>query len=254
MNDFLQSGRRKIARANAHIGDLKTRESGFFADKPYRFVTEPDPECPENIVHKLKFIKGIDSVFEDIVADAAFNLRAALDHACYAIAIAYGKVEPKSAYFPIAQSDANGLDKVISGRCKDLPWEISDFIRALKPYPGGNNLLAALNELCNTHKHAFAVPAAAVAGMVGVSVNGTGYFSVPRPHIWDSAKNEMEIITLGPGAVYDNKFSFIFTITFGEIKIISGQPVVSALSQLAGEVERILVALEAEAIRIGLFK
>jgi len=46
---------------------------------------------------------------------------------------------------------------------------------------------------------------------------------MPDPHRWDSAKNEMEIITFGPGAKFDYKFVFRLFIAFGEIESLAAK-------------------------------
>jgi len=91
-------------------------------------------------------------------------------------------------------------------------------------------------------------------GMVrsGVDVKGTGFFSMPNPHVWDRSNNEMQIITLGPGAEYEYNFQFRFFIAFNDIQIVDGEPVIGILRDLCGIVESIFLGIEAEAKRLKL--
>ena len=77
---------------------------------------------------------------------------------------------------------------------------------------------------------------------------------MPDPHIWNSAKNEMILLTLGPGAEYNYEFSFYIFVAFSEIKIVGGKEVFGLLYSLGCKVHSILMAIEAEARRIGLIK
>lgn len=86
----------------------------------------------------------------------------------------------------------------MNGRCKHLPKKIVDLLRAFKPYKGGDNRLWALNELCNTNKHASIRPVAIASGGIEYrNITANDRASVIPP-VWDRAKNEMELIRLSP--------------------------------------------------------
>jgi hypothetical protein len=140
------------------------------------------------------------------------------------------------------------------GRAKDVPPQIQSLFCGFQPYQGGNDVLWALNEVANTDKHKIAIPIGRAAMRYGVNVSGTGFFRMPEPHVWDRAKNEMILIELGPQATYNCDFQFRFFIAFHDIDIIDGHPVVGLLVKMGSIVERILVAIEAEARRLGIFK
>jgi hypothetical protein len=84
-----------------------------------------------------------------------------------------------------------------------------------------------------------------------VSVQGTGYFNMPHPHVWDRRKNEMVLLTLGPGAEYNYDFDFRVFVAFNGIKVVDGQPVIRVLDALGSAVESIVNAIEAETRRLG---
>ena len=111
------------------------------------------------------------------------------------------------------------------GRSKDIPDRIQSLLCGFQPYKGGNDLLWALNEVANTDKHRMVIPIGQGLARYGASVRGTGYFSMPDPHVWDRAKNEMKLIELGPGATHTYDFGFQFFIAFHDIEFIDGKSV-----------------------------
>jgi len=190
----------------------------------------------------------IPASITDEIATVAISLRSALDNAGYALALAAGVKDPKHCAFPFA-GDITKMPGNL-GRATDIPEKIHPLFCGFQPYKGGNDLLWALNEIANTDKHKIAIPIGQALARYGASVSGTGYFSMPEPHVWDRAKNEMILITLGPGATYKYDFQFTFFIAFRDIEIVRGKPVVRTLHQIGEIVLRILNAIEAEARRL----
>ncbi len=188
-----------------------------------------------------------------MAGDAIGNLREALDHATFGVAVASGCSDAQNAYFPFAGTEER-LDSTIKGRCKDIPKEIYPLLRAFKPYHEGNEILFTLNRIANRNKHALLIPVGAISLDAGLSVKGTGFFSMPQPHIWDHTKNEMELITLGPGSQFNAHFRFFNTVAFAGIKIIERDAAVEVLDTIRCEVERVLLAIEAESRRLGFIK
>src|SRR5438876_12182372 len=121
MTDPFESSRRKLARAKHHLADLDQMEKSFIDGNPYATITEPDPKRHHHMVCKLKVIKPLPESFAEVVGDAVNNLRAALDHSCYALAVAGGKLKSKNAYFPFG-CDAADFERNLHGRsCRDIP-------------------------------------------------------------------------------------------------------------------------------------
>lgn len=252
MSDPFESSRRKIARGKKHIADLRDRQAAFFQQKPYITFVEADPEVPEHIVHKLKLVEPIHADLSEITGDAAANLRAALDHACYAIAVAGGKANPKAAYFPLTTFPEFELENVIKRRCKDLLEDILTLCRTFKPYGGGNDALAGLNAICNADKHRILTRLGVRINHEGIVATTYSFMSIPNPAVWDDAKNEIELFTCASDATFEAEVQFTQFVAFGQIEIVSGKPALAFLNHAASEVERVLLALEAEAGRIGL--
>jgi hypothetical protein len=254
MMDPFDSSRRKIARAKEHLVDLKAKIDGFAGENPYIQVIEEDPERPGYQLHKIKLIKAMPEAFADSVGDAVNNLRSALDHACYAVAVASGNTAPRYAYFPFAR-DAGGLENSIRGNCKDIPQEIYPLLRSFEPYGGGNEILWTLNLICVADKHKILTPVGTGVMRPGnIEAKGGGFLSVPINPVWDRTKQEVKFLTLGPGAAFDYKFDFILFIAFDEIGTVTGEPVRHILDQISTEVERTVSTIESEARSLGIVK
>jgi hypothetical protein len=93
----------------------------------------------------------------------------------------------------------------------------------------------------------------------GASVHGYGrFFSMPDPHVWDTTKDEMVVLTLGPvltpEAKCDYDFEFSPSIAVDEIEIVKGQEIIRLTAQFCLKVESILNAIEAECRRLGITK
>ena len=139
------------------------------------------------------------------------------------------------------------------GGCKDLPPEIVALFVSFHPYKGGNDTLWALNELWKIPTHKILKPSpAALQGIFLHVFEATlvGDVSVDAP-IWK--KNEIVMMRAAPDAKLQYDANVAFTVTFNdELDIVRGHEPVVLLRAMAAEVERILVATEAECRRIGI--
>jgi len=252
MQHPFSSPRMRVARAKKHIGDLDRRIKRFFDAKPYARVTERDVDGL-NDVHKVKLTKNFPAGVTSVAAEAIEGLRSALDHAAFATAVLNGVKHSKSAYFPISSS-ASELDNVIKGRCKDIPPDIVSLFRSFNPYKGGNDLIWALNTACNTSKHGIIVPVGMAAAGVHINymtMSGSGAIPVP---VWNSEKTEIVFATTGLDTKFQCDLNISFFVAFGDVDGVGGQPAIPLLHAMASEVNRIVLAVEAEAKRTGLCK
>jgi hypothetical protein len=249
MSDIFKSSKSCIARAKHHIQDLKRQTFDFFRTNPYTIISEIDADNAEEVI-KFKFTEPLPEFLFNIAADAANNLRFALDQAIYALSFGKGG---RFAYFPFA-SDAVNFENGVKGKCKHLHPEIANLVRGFKAYKGGNNLLWTLHELCNTNKHALIRPIVLNNASYGIR----GGSKLPSAFIlrgnvgWDREKNEMELYRQPIGATSEMDFEFSFFIAISDVEFIGGQEAIAVLDELARIVESIVMALEAEAKRLGL--
>jgi hypothetical protein len=255
MADVFRSPKRRLKRAKAKLKSLIARGKTYAAKRPYALVKEPNPESGFEF-YKFKITKPLSLGMQDLAWEIVEELRSALDQIGYACAVASGKVAPKNTYFPIADSGAQLETDVINrGRCKDIPPDIVALFRSFEPHKGGNYPLWALNRLANGNKHRFIIPSGTAAEQ---SIGVNRMLSVPGISIhvpaWDRTKNEMLVLSapIGSDIKYDLQFAIL--IAFDEVEPVAGEPVIPVLHTMVGEVERVLLATEAEARRLGLVR
>jgi hypothetical protein len=157
MADPFESSRLKIARAKQHVKDLETGIQSFIGSEPYECVSEADPNDADRFHHKINLVKPLPKGLAVFAGEASNCLREALDNSGYALAAATGKPDSRSCAFPFSGSSAD-FERSARGRCKDLRDGIFALLRRFKPYKGGNDLLWALNGICNVNKHRMLVP------------------------------------------------------------------------------------------------
>lgn len=244
-----ETSRRKIAWAEKRLEELYWEIESFRQRDPYKRVIGPDPDNSGNVVHKMVLTQEIPESTLDLAAEIVNSLRTALDNAIFDVALATGVTDPRNAAFPFAgtiQDMPNAL-----GRCKDVPPPIHSLCCGLQPYQEGNEALWALNKLSNTDKHRILRPFGTGVIRTGASVKGTGYFSMPDPHKWDSAKNEMEIIRLGPDTTFDYQFDFAAFVAFDDVTGLAGKNVPQTLAIIGTSTQCAVNAIEAECRRLN---
>lgn len=248
-----------IKRAKLRTQELIASIQTFEAKNPFAFVTELDGSGEFN-VYKFKLIKAMPEELSGLAFEIANYLRSALDQCMFAIG-------GKGTYFPVA-SDAAHLPKGIKGRCKNVHRDIIAFIETVKPYKGGNDLIWALNELANSNKHAVLCPIAVYTSGFRLeslmltedqavirpipknAATGNDFMRIPAP-VWNRTKNEMALIHHPVGTKVHAELSVPFQIAINGVEFIDGQPAVGVLNELTRQVERITMALEFEARRLG---
>jgi hypothetical protein len=248
MTNIFENPRRMLGRAKHHIDDLAMQINSFVQDKPWSPLREVDVDGLTEL-HKIKFTRRMSEDIPHIVFDAANNLRPALDQMAFQIAVRHtGSAVPKHAKFPVGPTEADMLNN-LAGGCKDLPSEIQTLFRGFKPYKGGNDALWALNELCNVPKHKTLIPVQLSGATLKFS-GGRFRGVVRQTWEWDSEKNEIVYLktTVGTNCTYN--LDFTIGIAFNNIiQVIDRKPPVAVLNAMAGEVERVLLATEAECRR-----
>jgi hypothetical protein len=67
---------------------------------------------------------------------------------------------------------------------------------------------------------------------------------------WLPATNEVEFMRIGLGSKIDYEVTVAFDVTFGDVEIVRGKPVLGTLREIMTEVDRIILVIEAETARI----
>ena len=114
----------RIGRAHELLDSLKDAGKAYWESHPYVQLREPNPDGLTD-TFKFRLTKPVPGVFDLLVVEAVEHMRASLDYIGYEAAALGGVAEPKSSYFPIADTAAKLESDVIGrGRCKDLPADI----------------------------------------------------------------------------------------------------------------------------------
>lgn len=243
----------RITSAHAQIEDLKTVLRGYVDSHPYARVVEPDVNGIDQ-VHKIKFTRPIPGPAINHAFQIGEALRAALDGAGFASAQASGNTRLKDTYFPIADTKEKLATDVIGrGRCKDLPPQILALFEGFNPYKTGNPPIWGVNQLANGTKHRILVPIGFEIGDTFArtfhSPGGTIRFGMPFE--WNSDRDELEIGSFAPDNKVTYDFQFGYTVELREIKGVRFGQAPTALRTMTREVERIVLATEAECRRLG---
>jgi hypothetical protein len=258
MPEPFYSAYRKLAWGKKRIAELEWETRDFMSEHPCESFTEPHSDKPGYTIQKIRQLVPVPSAISLIASDALDNIRAVLDHALFTLAVASGRSQIENATFPISpRSDVAKFENMLKGRCADVPQEIWPLLRSFKPYKGGNDTLIALNDACNRNKHALIVSLVPDFPVIEHRSFGTemeGIFTAPKHPVWDRAKNEMELFTVGPEVQLIAEFKLTFLVVFAEIAGFERQQIFSVLGIFAAEVERILRTIEVHARILGLVK
>lgn len=246
--DPFQSAKHRLRRAKSHAKRFHARLMRFLEDGPYTIVADLDDDGKSATI---KFVgsKPIPESAIGLAAEAIEGFRAALDHTGYAAGVAAKTVNPKSkripaTKFPFGRTRRDVVNNLARGS-RSLPPEIQKLFLSFKPYKRGNEFLWALNQLCNTQKHAILVPAAPVVPSFEEYQALGGTFK-RMPYRWNGDKGEAVLARVT--GVTHGHLNGIFSghIAFQLVGAMQREPAVTFLYTCASEIERIIEATEAE--------
>jgi hypothetical protein len=145
----------KVERAKEHLDVLNVKLREFTETEPFSITTE------ENLQKSLYIMRlhipTIDPKLAILAADAVYNLRSALDHIAWQLALTIKTRPYVHTAFPII--DVNKPEKMrkFDMITKDIPSIAIDEIKTFQPYLRGTDykgdLLWKLDKLCNIDKH-----------------------------------------------------------------------------------------------------
>jgi hypothetical protein len=156
----LEGVRLKLERAEHVIDELNQAVIDYLAENPYRVVGEFERETSEYVlrgeVTKPTAYLGV------IAGDVAHNLRSALDHLAWQLALLNSATPYDRTQFPIALSPGEFNSKTGQKMIRDLSAEHKALVETFQPYNGGDprddgpiapHALRDLRILSNTDKH-----------------------------------------------------------------------------------------------------
>lgn len=231
-----------VVWANKCTDEFKQMVTSFVATEPYTHITEPYSDGIQQL-HIIKLTKGLPVGFRIAIANVINNLRSALDLGWHSLLTLSDTIRPTDeAKFPFADNITK-FNGMLTRGFKKFPDEIKVLARSFQPYKGGDDLLWALNRICAGNKHKMLAPVAILPPMGLLNYPG-----IPCPM---RNRSKDEIICFLTDAKFNNDIDITFDIAFDEVDIVKGQPVLTVLNTLSDKTQDILLALEAEAIRLG---
>ncbi|MGQ0589569.1 MAG: hypothetical protein ACT4N8_08570 [Sphingosinicella sp.] len=161
--DILRPSYLKIARAKKHILDLQREIDAFLGTKPAKLVIRDDRAAGQTI-RSVKQNSPVPETISLIIGDAVHNLRCALDLTVFAI-VGDKTPSPQSVQFPWAWSPEKLEATLTTRQMRHAGKNVIDAVKALEPYPGGNEAIEAVHRLDITDKHQLILTAVSSAEM-----------------------------------------------------------------------------------------
>jgi len=229
----------KIQRAKHHIADLNRRVNAYVAKGDLCLTALRDPERREATLF-FETYPTLPPLFGLIIGDAVHNLRSALDLLVWQM-VAERTKAPGKVQFPMATKAVTDdvYKQTIHSRQIHLAGEdVVDALTAIRPYPGGDDLLAGLNTLNIADKHRLILTVSETLRLDGRWIN-----EVTRefwPDGWEDARIKLGHTPkqdLSPGEFYQKpKAQPPLSISFGEGEAFAGEHVSDTLRAIAARV------------------
>ncbi len=145
----------KVERAKEHLDILDVELAKFQDSKPFRVSYKEYPQKKLYIMNCQ--IPIIDSRLAIIASDAVYNLRSALDHIAWQLALTTTKSPLVRTCFPIIDKNTSEKMGTFKSITRDIPIDAINEINFLQPYHRGtsykDDFLWKLDKLCNIDKH-----------------------------------------------------------------------------------------------------
>lgn len=240
MRDDLIDARANVDWATAQIDVLRDRINAWMETTPYSPVREPDGETGYEII-KVQRNMPLPVVVNAETGVIIHMIRSSLDLLAFRLAERNGHEQPDDVYFPISKDvtvfNAHGIKKL-----RRLSQAHQELIRNLKPYGGGDDLLAALHQLDILRKHRQLI-----------SVNDDfRQFSITsraedniKPEWLYSGKFEggARLVRI-PITVPRTHLNLTYKVTFDETVYAKGRHVVTTLREFATRVSTIITLFD----------
>ena len=256
-SDGLRSIRAKIERADHHITELEQQFTAFCETDSYGTSFQQDAQTGEK-VFRVKIRSEIPHDFSCIIGDAVHNLRSALDHLIWQLAVVSKANPGRQHEFPIRKTRSEykaKLSRVVQG----FPPGAVKLIREAKPYKRRSrrdNHLWLIHHLdiLDKHRHLVIGMAAPWRTTLGRPPEAEIRRQWPADEFnsisaWELGgrlrmmKEGDELIRIS-GAPdkfpMENDIKVAFQIAFAKPKIVKGYPVVPFLHQASGLIDNFI--------------
>jgi hypothetical protein len=247
----------KTRRARKHIRDLELEIRSFLESDPAPYVYARQP-----VRYYAVGVTEPPIEIALIAGDVLFNLRAALDHLAYQLALNRTSDEKilKVTAFPIYK-DAETYEGNKQQRLSGLSVAAKTAIDEYRPYKGGNDTLWRLSELNNRDKHRILVTVGSMVSFHSISATREGPILdsinaklpaetqvaeiMPRPANRACPLKEGDELFLAWSPVLESdEVTFKFDIAIHEPQIIECELLVPTLIGMADHVEKLITSFK----------
>lgn len=221
----LDGPRLKVERAYQHVDNVNAAIDAFWKANPCTMSLHSDGGgyVSVRLSRAAKFPKQISV----LVGETVYQLRSALDVLACCLATANGAQGTAGVYFPFAK-DAKEFELAATQRkIRKISSAAQDVIRSLKPYGGGNDLLCAVNALCNKDKHSRLLALASEC-----VISDPAGATVPQWHAFDKEVTISRLFLDPTKQKMETQANFMLNIAFSEIQILERQPLVDSLKKI----------------------
>jgi hypothetical protein len=162
---YITGSRLKVERAGKHLNELERKVRSFLDRHPDRFTRQLDPNDFNYVIYEIPPNPPPPPTLAPVLGDFVHNLRSALDHSAWNLALLNLQGTDREPYeftaFPILRNASDGSVHRFYELVQDvLPAAIPD-IEALQPDHQGNaanHELVILDALWNADKHRVNIP------------------------------------------------------------------------------------------------
>lgn len=147
----------KIERARQQLDALDRAIEGFLRGDTYRVTARFDTDKTLKVYRIEPLLAPDGTRWGVLVGEIVHNLRSALDHIVWQLALLDDGVPDKSNSFPIFKVDNSWSQGMIDASLKDVSDDATQMIKSFQPYNAGNDAeshaLWILHSLWNADKH-----------------------------------------------------------------------------------------------------
>jgi hypothetical protein len=234
----LDGAQAKLLRANEHLDRLERDSWEFLESEPYRFVGKR--EAHEYVI-RLQVLAEPPISLAVTVGDVLFDLRSALDHLVWQLALLKQK-PPVGTEFPIFKDEGKFLRTGRGGglyKVRGLLPEHQTIIQSLQPYTRGEDAMSdplwVLHELTNADKHRTLNMGMSMAEEIGFNFSFSDLVIkqpieiIAGPFVDNAVVARVFTVETGPHPKMAVKPHAMFNITFDEGGLFGGQQIPNLL-------------------------
>jgi hypothetical protein len=240
--------------ARENIQELEARGQAFVESCRGVPIVDLDAKTDEKVL-KYRITRKVPGRLRVVASNALNNLRHSLDQAVNSASVELGS-RKRNNYFPFAK-DAGEIDGVIRRNCPTVPSGLIRLLKAFQPYGGGDDLLYTMSRMSGPNKHQLVLKLDLNLPYLSMYLDELASFRFSGPFKvgymgWDSAKQELEFARVRADAAFEYRddLHLPLLISLADSQTASGEPAAAFLNTLAGKVDRIIQAIEAETGRL----